>query len=248
MTQTDLDRIQAEEFAKLWQEQEAERLERQQQYKREQLQQSLDNSLMGERYYGLTFDSVKVTPSNEDALRRCRNYVANSEEVLKHNLGLYFYGANSVGKTFMTAVLCNELIAKGYTCLFTSLDEYTKAVLGMHDRGVDEKEITTLIKRCDFVIWDDVGKEFMQKEENANKAKWKEGQFYQAINARYNANKPTIFSSNYTIRELSEVLSLDRAIVDRIDEMATRVIRIDGVDFRQQEKEQKASKAKGLGI
>lgn len=71
---------------------------------------------------------------------------------------------------------------------------------------------------------------------------------FEVINARYNAQKPTIFSSNYTISDLASVLGLDKAIVERIDEMATRVIKLEGDDFRQLARKEKSDLAKKLGI
>ena len=68
------------------------------------------------------------------------------------------------------------------------------------------------------------------------------------LNERYNAQKPTIFSSNYSIGELISVLGLDKAIVERVNEMATRVIKLEGDDFRSDVCKKKSEIAKRLGI
>ena len=70
----------------------------------------------------------------------------------------------------------------------------------------------------------------------------------EVINARYNAQKPTIFSSNYSIAELASVLSLDKAIIERINEMATRVLKLDGDDFRTAARSDKNDIARRLGV
>ena len=71
---------------------------------------------------------------------------------------------------------------------------------------------------------------------------------FEILNARYNAKKPTIFSSNYSIGELMSVLGLDKAIVERINEMSTRVLKLEGDDFRQHSRTEKSELAKSLGI
>lgn len=60
--------------------------------------------------------------------------------------------------------------------------------------------------------------------------------------------KDKIFSSNYSIGELASLLNLDKAIVERINEMSTRVIKLEGDDFRKIEREKKGELAKKLGI
>ena len=46
----------------------------------------------------------------------------------------------------------------------------------------------------------------------------------------------------------ASVLGLDKAIVERIDEMATRVIKLEGDDFREKVRKEKSDFAKKLGI
>ena len=68
------------------------------------------------------------------------------------------------------------------------------------------------------------------------------------LNAIYNNGNSVIFSSNYSIPELAESFSLDKAIIERINEMATRVIKLEGDDFRDKILKEKSNKAKKLGI
>ena len=101
----------------------------------------------------------------------------------------------------------------------------------------------------DFAFIDDLGKEFLGKGISMSaSSKWAEEKFFEILNARYNAQKPTVFSSNYSIGELASVLGLDKAIVERINEMATRVIKLEGDDFRSTVRDEKSEIAKKLGI
>ena len=88
---------------------------------------------------------------------------------------------------------------------------------------------------CDFVFLDDFGKEFIGREFNRSASKWTEEKLFEMINVRYNSMRPTVFSSNYAMDELVSKLGLDKAIVERVNEMSTRVIRLEGDDFRTEQ-------------
>lgn len=68
------------------------------------------------------------------------------------------------------------------------------------------------------------------------------------IHGENSTGKTYLFSSNYTIAELESVLGFDKAIVERINEMATRVIKLTGDDFRQTARASKSTLAKKYGI
>lgn len=206
-------------------------------------------SLLGKRYQNLMFSNATITDSNREAYAKCKNYVAKSKEVIEHNIGLYIYGDNSSGKTFLTACMCNELVWRGYRCIYTNLASILNEIRSSYDgNGMGECALLLNLRSYDFAFIDDIGKEFLGREYSAGSAKWAEEKLFEVINERYNAQKPTVFSSNYSIGELHETLNLDKAIVERINEMATRVIKLEGDDFRKAGREAKSEIAKGLGI
>lgn len=206
-------------------------------------------SLLGERYKNLMFENAVITENNNKAYTKCKNYVDKSDEVYRNNIGLYIYGDNSSGKTFLTACLCNELIWKGYRCIYTNLASILNEIRSLYDgNGMGECELLWNLQSFDFAFIDDLGKEFLGREFNSGSAKWAEEKLFEVLNSRYNAKKPTIFSSNYSISELASVLNLDKAIIERVNEMATRIIKLEGDDFRKIVREEKSDIAKSLGI
>lgn len=208
-------------------------------------------SLMGDRYKGLFFKDAQITENNKIAFEKCTNYVNGAKEVYKNNIGLYICGNNSSGKTYLTACLCNELLVRGWRCVWTNLAFILNQIRNAYDGikgSVDESELMRRLREYDFIFIDDLGKEFIGREYNAGSAKWAEQKLFEIINNRYNAKKPIIFSSNYSIRDLANLLSLDKAIVERINEMSTRVIKLEGDDFRTIGREQNNLIAKKLGI
>lgn len=206
-------------------------------------------SLLGARYQNLMFKDAILTESNRKAYVKSKNYVANAEKVRSENIGLYIYGDNSSGKTFLTACICNELIWKGYRCIYTNLASILNEIRSSYDgNGIGECDLLGRLRSYDFAFIDDLGKEFLGREYNVGSAKWAEEKLFEVLNARYNAQKPTIFSSNYSISELASVLNLDKAIIERVNEMSTRTIKLEGDDFRSKARETKSDIAKQLGI
>ncbi len=206
-------------------------------------------SLTGKRYRNVMFKDAIITEHNAKAYQKARNYVAMSKEVFAENIGLYIYGDNSSGKTYLIACICNELVWKGHRCIYTNLASILNEIRASYDKnGMGECAILHHLQYYDFAFIDDLGKEFLGREYNAASSKWAEEKFFEVLNARYNAQKPTIFSSNYSIGELASVLGLDKAIIERINEMATRVIKLEGDDFRSIARDEKSEIAKKLGI
>lgn len=204
---------------------------------------------LGERYFNATFSTATITDHNRDAFLKVKNYVQNIPSVLKHNIGLYVYGDNSTGKTFLTACICNELVWRKQRCIYTSFAAIRNAISSSYNgKTSSEGGLLASLRSYDFAFIDDFGKEFLGREFRPDVSKWAEEKLFEVLNDRYNAQKPTIFSSNYSIGELVSVLGLDKAIVERVNEMATRVIRLEGDDFRSEVRKKKSDLAKSLGI
>lgn len=206
-------------------------------------------AILGERYFDATFSTATITEHNRDAFVKAKNYVRNIPDVLKYNIGLYVYGDNSTGKTFLTACICNELVWRKQRCIYTSFAAIRNAISAAYSgKSSGEGGLLARLMSYDFAFIDDFGKEFLGREFRPDVSKWAEEKLFEVLNGRYNAMKPTIFSSNYSIGELMSVLGLDKAIVERVNEMATRVIKLDGDDFRSEVRKRKSDIAKSLGI
>lgn len=215
----------------------------------EQYYQRLNDSLIGDKYIRANFNKARITDNNKNAYMRCMNYVNHAEEVLKNNLGLYIYGDNSTGKSHLSACISNELVKRGYNCLFTKLSTLLDEIKGTYNnRCESESDILRKMQEYDFVVFDEIGKEFLGRETEPSKFKWAEQKFLEFLTVRYDSNKPTIFNSNYSIRELANILHLDKAITERINEMATRVIKLEGDDFRKGTQQQASEFAKSIGV
>ena len=205
-------------------------------------------SMIGNKYLDATFASAEITSNNKQAFESAKAFVENAKTVIANNIGLYLYGNNSSGKTYLMACICNELVDKGYSCEFTSIPKLlAESGRNLRENRLSQAEIVDNLARKQFVFIDDLGKEFLgdRNDYNYNKA---ERLLLEVLNARYSNGLPTVFTSNYSLDEFIRKFNLDKAIIERLNEMATRVIRLDGENFRQKALQEKNKLAKSLGI
>lgn len=231
-------------------EMERRRIEEERQKNLQRFKEGQKCSELGKKYLEARFKTAEITKNNREAYKKCFNYSKNARQVMEQNIGLYIYGDNSSGKSYLMACLCNELVAQGYSCLYTSVPRMLAEIQNsfIDDAAMSQARLVSMIENKAFVFIDDLGKEFLGRENNAGAAKFAEKVLLEVLNARYNNGRPTIFSSNYSISELAETFALDKAIIERINEMSTRVIRLDGDNFRDKALKEKSEAAKKLGI
>ena len=104
-------------------------------------------------------------------------------------------------------------------------------------------QVVDMIAHKDFVFLDDIGKEFI-----GSKSGYAEKILLEVINARYNNNKPTVMTSNYSIKQLNDNFGLDRKIIEQIGEMSTKIIKLSGYNFRRANYNNKKNILGELGI
>ena len=205
-------------------------------------------SMIGSKYLDATFASAEITSNNKQAFESAKAFVENAKTVITNNIGLYLYGNNSSGKTYLMACICNELVDKGYSCEFTSIPKLlAESGRNLRENRLSQAEIVDNLARKQFVFIDDLGKEFLGNRNDYNYSK-AERLLLEVLNARYSNGLPTVFTSNYSLDEFIRKFNLDKAIVERLNEMATRIIRLDGDNFRQKALQEKNKLAKSLGI
>ena len=188
-------------------------------------------SLLGERYRHVTFDNC-VTGENESfdiAFTRCKKYCENSTEILKKGFGIYLWGDKGTGKTHLTGCMANDLIKQYKQVLYTNFFEISKSIRSTFKGNGNEADIINKIANVDFLFIDDLGTEKVTKDGEDN---WLQEKIFEIINKRYNNMKPTIFTSNYSLLELVQERGMLDKTVDRILELSTAIIKIEGKSNR----------------
>lgn len=208
-------------------EEERRNYERQQEIKKLQ-----KNSLLGDRYKDTTFD-ITITGNNkmfDNAFKRCRNYCEVSSKVLKEGYGMYIYGDSGTGKTHLTACMVNELIKQNRPTLFTNFFEISQIIRSTFKNNSDsEINMIEKISNIDFLFIDDLGTEKVTTNGEDN---WLQTKIFEILNKRYNNKKPTVFTSNYSLEQLETERGLMSKTVDRILEMSTAILKIEGESYR----------------
>ncbi len=160
-----------------------------------------------DRYIGKTFSDYQVTSDNAEAVKIARWYTAT-----KPAKGLYLYGNCGTGKTYLASLIAQEFIGQGV--IFGDVPDLMARLKATFDDGGTE----ALLKRyttCGLLILDDIGA--------GQITPWNVGILYQVINARYNAEKPVIATSNYDLDGLQSALKADaltaKRIISRLSEM-----------------------------
>lgn len=194
-------------------------------------------SLLGEKYKQVTFENTDT--SNRDFKKiydRCKRYCDVSYKVLEKGIGIYLFGTKGTGKSRLTACMANELMNNYYTVLYTNFSEISKYIRSTFNRTNEtEYDFLERLTNIDFLFIDDFGTELVSKNEQDL---WLQEKVFEVVNKRYNNNKPIIFTSNYSLRELIEKRGVADKTIDRINEMC-EVMKLEGVSYRQYVKKER---------
>ncbi|HIS69510.1 MAG TPA: ATP-binding protein [Candidatus Gallacutalibacter stercoravium] len=141
----------------------------------------------------------------EDILGYCQRY-AQSFSPASPNLLLQ--GATGLGKTHLSLAIANAAIEKGFGVVYGSTQNIvSKLEKERFGRGAEEDEDSEAhLISCDLLILDDLGTEFTTSFSTAA--------VYNCINSRIMAGRPTIISTNLSMRELEK--SYSERFVSRI--------------------------------
>lgn len=170
-------------------------------------------------------DFKSVNKQAEEAKSAAYEIVRNFPDVRK---GLYLWGNPGTGKTLLGSIILTEIIMRHAIPgrfisisrdLFKTLQESFREESDTYGESSRiEKELATI----DVLVVDDFG---IQKD-----TEWKQETLYDLVDARYEAEKFTIFTSNNNPHRTLKDLSQGR-ILSRIKEMC-RIIEISGEDYR----------------
>lgn len=148
--------------------------------------------------------------------------------------GLLFYGPPGVGKTHLAIGILKEAIrskgAKGF--FFETMDLLTK-VRDTYNRSSEETELEVLrpVLQSDLLVLDDVASGVNDY------TPWAKEMLALVVNTRYNANKPTILTTNLKDTPDSTdrntlIFQLGARTRSRLHEMC-ELVEIQDVDFRE---------------
>lgn len=136
---------------------------------------------------------------------------------------LYIYGVTGNGKTYTTVALLRELLIEGKKAEITTMTDLLYRIRKSYNKQSDETEsfIIDHYSTLPHLFIDDIGTEKITD--------WAAATIYQIFDKRYREELHTVFTSNLSLKELSD--HLDSRLTSRIAEWC-KVIHMTGKDRR----------------
>lgn len=150
------------------------------------------------RFDNFSLDYYKSSEENFIKMNRildfCKKYADN---FTIHSPSLLFRGATGLGKTHISLAIANIVIEKGYGVIYGSTQSFSVALeRERFDRQNEsaDNSTNTQLNECDLLILDDLGTEVSTAYVTAA--------LYDIVNTRLLSSKPTIISTNLSLKEL----------------------------------------------
>lgn len=182
------------------------------------------SAVIPRRYRGLSFDRPPVSEMPEPIVRQVRAYVRHLDEQLAEGRGLWFTGSVGTGKTTLAMLISSAALDAGHTVAIYSLPRLLAEIRATFD---DERpgSYTSLLDRLtdvDLLHVDDLGAE--------KTSAWVLEQLYSIVNARYEAARAVLITTNLQREALSE--QIGERTVSRLEEMC-EILPLTGADRRK---------------
>lgn len=183
------------------------------------------------RYAAATFDNAEEDAADRAVLDSCMRYAVHWDSVKAKGMGIYLHGPSGTGKTYIAACIGNFLLDAGVRVVFVNVNAILSEIRYSYSQRGSELPIVRRYTDADLVIFDDIGTEKYSARSEA--LSFAQDKLFQIIDGRYVRQKPTIFTSNYTLEQLVNERGILVKTVDRISEMSTRKFEMRGQPRRQ---------------
>lgn len=172
-------------------------LQRQMAFQRLSMDAPLENSTFEEFSLEYYREDEKAYRQMEKVLAACKRYADNFRA---DSPSFLFWGGTGLGKTHLSLAIAGKAIEKGFGVVYGSAQSFAVALererfLREQDMAEDA-DVQSQLTDCDLLILDDLG-----TESSSNYVK---SAFYDIINSRMMKNKPTLISTNLTMKDLEK--------------------------------------------
>ena len=160
------------------------------------------------RYQGASFDRPPVLGMPDAVVAEVRGYVRNLEARLKEGRGMWLVGDVGTGKTTLAMIVSAAALDAGHTVAIYSLPRLLNLI---RDEIGTENSLLDLLDRLsgvDLLHIDDLGAQ--------HTTPWRLEQLYSIVDARYQAGRPIIATTNLMPEALAE--QMGRQILKTVTE------------------------------
>jgi DNA replication protein DnaC len=179
------------------------------------------------RYRGVSFERPPVSDiarTAPDQIRSVRRYVQKIEENLDAGRGLWIQGNVGTGKTTLAMLVSKAALDSGRSVAIYSLPRLLNLLRESMDSQEGKLDFMDRLTAVDLLHIDDLGAE--------HRTDWVLEQLYSIVNARYEAERPIVATTNLMPDELSE--RLGPRTVSRLVEICGDLIPLYGEDKRRE--------------
>jgi DNA replication protein DnaC len=179
------------------------------------------------RYQGVSFERPPVSDiarAAPDQVASVRRYVRAIEDHLDRGKGLWIQGDVGTGKTTLAMLVSKAALQAGRSVAIYSLPRLLNLLRESMDSPEGKLEFLDRLTAVDLLHLDDLGAE--------NRTDWVLEQLYSIVNARYEAERAIVATTNLMPDELSE--RLGSRTVSRLVEICGDLIPLYGEDRRRQ--------------
>lgn len=196
-------------------------------------QESLDEAIAHKKNYlqcDMKKEFLNIVIKDIDLTNESKDYQSIIVKCLKlihePTKGLYLYGQPGVGKTYLMAGVTNELAKKNRKIAFVNVPKYIADLKMLFKDGNEFDRKLRFVKNVEVLVLDDIGGESVTA--------WSRDEILlPLLDERMNKNKVTLFTSNYSMEELLERLTVTnnamkepmaaKRLLDRIKSLSTEV-------------------------
>lgn len=169
--------------------------------------QTMKLSGLGELYERCTFDSYTV---KTDWQKTCKAYAMRYVQQ-PGNGWFYFGGQSGSGKTHLCTAICSELAKQGRQIVYIQWKRYFAQLVQTKFKQYEQEQLFSVATDADVLYIDD----FLKTPHNAAPSEEMLSYALEIVDARYKADRKTIFSSEFMTEE---VTGFDEALGGRIFE------------------------------
>jgi DNA replication protein DnaC len=179
------------------------------------------------RYQGVSFERAPVTDilrTAPDQVHAVRRYALAIERNLDEGNGLWIQGDVGTGKTTLAMLVSKAALEAGRSVAIYSLPRLLNILRESMDSPAGKVDFLDRLTAVDLLHIDDLGAE--------NRTDWVLEQLYSIVNARYEAKRAIVATTNLMPDELSE--RLGARTVSRLVEICGDLLPLFGEDKRRE--------------
>ena len=179
------------------------------------------------RYQGVSFDRAPVSDiakTAPDQVQAVRRYVREIDRNLDRGSGLWIAGDVGTGKTTLAMLVSKAALEAGRSIAIYSLPRLLNILRESMDSPAGKLDLLDRLTAVDLLHIDDLGAE--------NQTEWVLEQLYSIVNARYEAERAIVATTNLMPDELAD--RLGARTVSRLVEICGDLLPLFGSDMRRE--------------